>query len=52
MRGPSLDTRHTVIDTDLGPVTLAARGRPLVGLHCADHVRRPPGRPSVPRTER
>ncbi len=27
-RGPTMDTRHTVIDSGLGPLTVVARGRP------------------------
>ncbi|MFH9294107.1 methylated-DNA--[protein]-cysteine S-methyltransferase [Streptomyces sp. NPDC017520] len=36
-----MDTRHTVIDSGLGPLTVVARGQALCGLYFADHVRRP-----------
>lgn len=36
-----MHTRHTVIDTVLGPVTMVARGEALVGLYFEEHVRRP-----------
>ncbi|MFB7517310.1 methylated-DNA--[protein]-cysteine S-methyltransferase [Streptomyces sp. NPDC056144] len=36
-----MDIRHTVIPTDLGPVTVVARDRALVGLYFAEHTRRP-----------
>ncbi len=40
-RGPTMDTRHTVIDSGLGPLTVVARGQALTGLYFTDHVRRP-----------
>ncbi|MEV7271814.1 methylated-DNA--[protein]-cysteine S-methyltransferase [Streptomyces bacillaris] len=36
-----MDTRHTVVDSGLGPLTVVARGQALTGLYFTDHVRRP-----------
>ncbi|WP_033295900.1 methylated-DNA--[protein]-cysteine S-methyltransferase [Amycolatopsis jejuensis] len=36
-----METRHTVVDTLLGPVTLVATGEAITGLYFRHHVRRP-----------
>lgn len=36
-----MNARHTVIDTDLGPITLVANGEAVVGLYFDRHTRRP-----------
>lgn len=36
-----MSTRHIVIETDLGPVTLVAKGEAITGLYFSHHVRRP-----------
>ncbi|MBB1242902.1 methylated-DNA--[protein]-cysteine S-methyltransferase [Streptomyces durbertensis] len=36
-----MDTRHTVVDTDLGALTVVAGERALTGLYFAEHARRP-----------
>lgn len=37
-----MDTRHLMIETDLGPITLVARDEAITGLYFRHHVRRPP----------
>ncbi|MGW1624254.1 methylated-DNA--[protein]-cysteine S-methyltransferase [Streptomyces sp. NPDC002172] len=37
-----MSTRHIVVETRLGPVTLVARGGTIAGLYFRHHVRRPP----------
>jgi methylated-DNA-[protein]-cysteine S-methyltransferase len=34
-------TRHTVVDTTLGPITIVATNATITGLYFAHHVRRP-----------
>lgn len=36
-----MSTRHLVIETRLGPVTLVAKGEAITGLYFRHHVRRP-----------
>jgi methylated-DNA-[protein]-cysteine S-methyltransferase len=36
-----MNTRHAVIDSDLGPLTIVARGGAVTGLYFAHHIRRP-----------
>lgn len=36
-----MNTRHIVIDTNLGPITLVARDATVVGLYFRHHIRRP-----------
>jgi methylated-DNA-[protein]-cysteine S-methyltransferase len=36
-----MSTRHTVVDTELGPITLVARGAAVTGLYFREHTRRP-----------
>ncbi|MEV7238942.1 methylated-DNA--[protein]-cysteine S-methyltransferase [Streptomyces sp. NPDC051020] len=36
-----MNTRNTVVDTTLGPVTIVAAGDAVTGLYFAHHVRRP-----------
>ncbi|MGH8861051.1 MAG: methylated-DNA--[protein]-cysteine S-methyltransferase [Jatrophihabitantaceae bacterium] len=36
-----MDTRHIVVDTDLGPITLVAWDAAVVGLYYRHHIRRP-----------
>jgi methylated-DNA-[protein]-cysteine S-methyltransferase len=36
-----MSTRHIVIETGLGPVTLVAKGEAVTGLYFSRHVRRP-----------
>lgn len=38
-----MSIRHTVVETDLGPITLVATGAAVTGLYFRDHVRRPGG---------
>ncbi|MFB7496500.1 methylated-DNA--[protein]-cysteine S-methyltransferase [Streptomyces sp. NPDC056161] len=37
-----MSTRHLVIETRLGPVTLVAKGETITGLYFGRHARRPP----------
>ncbi|MEU8760146.1 methylated-DNA--[protein]-cysteine S-methyltransferase [Streptomyces sp. NPDC048659] len=37
-----MNTRHTVVDTHLGPVTIVAKDETITGLYFRHHVRRPP----------
>jgi methylated-DNA-[protein]-cysteine S-methyltransferase len=37
-----MNTRHAVVQTSLGPITLVATGAALTGLYFRNHVRRPP----------
>jgi methylated-DNA-[protein]-cysteine S-methyltransferase len=41
MEGTAMNTRHAVVDTTLGPVTLVASGAQVTGLYFAHHTRRP-----------
>ncbi|MEV4622357.1 methylated-DNA--[protein]-cysteine S-methyltransferase [Asanoa sp. NPDC049573] len=36
-----MDTRHVVVDSDLGPITIVARGAAVTGVYFRQHVRRP-----------
>lgn len=36
-----MNTRHAVVDTTLGPVTIVAGGAAIRGLYFAHHIRRP-----------
>ncbi|GIH14928.1 methylated-DNA--[protein]-cysteine S-methyltransferase [Rugosimonospora africana] len=36
-----MNTRHTVTDTDLGPITIVATGDAITGLYFDRHARRP-----------
>ena len=36
-----MNTRHAVVDTPLGPVTIVATGAAITGLFFAHHIRRP-----------
>ncbi|GAA1017532.1 methylated-DNA--protein-cysteine methyltransferase [Acrocarpospora pleiomorpha] len=36
-----MDTRHTVVDSDFGPVTIVARDEAVTGLYFRHHIRRP-----------
>ncbi|MEV4094219.1 methylated-DNA--[protein]-cysteine S-methyltransferase [Streptosporangium saharense] len=36
-----MNTRHTVVDTTLGPVTIVAEGDAVTGLYFQHHIRRP-----------
>ncbi|MER7212081.1 methylated-DNA--[protein]-cysteine S-methyltransferase [Streptosporangium sp. NPDC000239] len=36
-----MNTRHTVVDTTLGPVTIVAEGDAVTGLYFQHHTRRP-----------
>jgi len=36
-----MSTRHVVVDTTLGPITIAATGEVITGLYFAEHARRP-----------
>lgn len=36
-----MNTRHIVVDTDVGPITLVARDGAVAGLYFRHHVRRP-----------
>ncbi len=36
-----MSTRHIVIETSLGPITLVAKGETIAGLYFSHHVRRP-----------
>ncbi|MGW1260107.1 methylated-DNA--[protein]-cysteine S-methyltransferase [Streptomyces sp. NPDC002513] len=36
-----MSTRHIVIETHLGPITLVAKGETIAGLYFRHHVRRP-----------
>ncbi len=44
-----MSTRHTVVDTDLGPVTIVADGDAITGLYFDRHARRPPRETFGPR---
>jgi len=49
-----MSTRHTVVETTLGPITVVAHGEAVTGLYFDDHVRRPPESsfgPAVPAEE-
>ncbi|MFB7484668.1 methylated-DNA--[protein]-cysteine S-methyltransferase [Streptomyces anulatus] len=37
-----MSTRHVVIETGLGPITIVAMGEAITGLYFRRHVRRPP----------
>lgn len=37
-----MSTRHVVIETYLGPITIVAKGEAIAGLYFRHHVRRPP----------
>ncbi|AUH39133.1 methylated-DNA--[protein]-cysteine S-methyltransferase [Streptomyces sp. CMB-StM0423] len=37
-----MGTRHVAIDTQLGPVTIVAKGEAIAGLYFRHHIRRPP----------
>lgn len=36
-----MSTRHTVVGTDLGPITIVAEGDAVTGLYFRHHIRRP-----------
>ncbi|CAM2909413.1 methylated-DNA--[protein]-cysteine S-methyltransferase [Skermania piniformis] len=36
-----MDTRHVLVDTTLGPVTIVASGDAITGLYFRHHIRRP-----------
>jgi methylated-DNA-[protein]-cysteine S-methyltransferase len=36
-----MSTRHVVVDTRIGPITIVANGEAISGLYFADHSRRP-----------
>ena len=36
-----MTTRHTLLDTTLGPITLVARDDAVTGLYFRHHIRRP-----------
>ncbi|WP_280306900.1 methylated-DNA--[protein]-cysteine S-methyltransferase [Nocardia neocaledoniensis] len=36
-----MSIRHTVVETDLGPITLVATGAAVTGLYFRHHIRRP-----------
>ncbi len=36
-----MNTRHTVVDTEFGPVTLIAKDQAVTGLYFRHHIRRP-----------
>jgi len=36
-----MSTRHAVVDTTLGPITIVATGQAITGLYFAQHIRRP-----------
>ncbi len=38
-----MSTRHVVVDTTLGPITITATGEAITGLYFAEHIRRPRG---------
>ena len=38
-----MSTRHVIVDTTLGPITIAATGEAISGLYFAEHARRPGG---------
>jgi methylated-DNA-[protein]-cysteine S-methyltransferase len=44
-----MSTRHAVVDTTLGPITIVAAGKAITGLYFARHIRRPGGEMLGPR---
>ena len=36
-----MSTRHIVVDSDLGPMTIVANGKAITGLYFRQHIRRP-----------
>jgi methylated-DNA-[protein]-cysteine S-methyltransferase len=36
-----MSTRHAVVDTTMGPITIVASGAAITGLYFAQHIRRP-----------
>jgi methylated-DNA-[protein]-cysteine S-methyltransferase len=49
-----MSTRHTVVDTTLGEITIVATGEAIIGLYFAEHIRRPSSTtfgPRIPMSE-
>lgn len=44
-----MNTRHVVLDTTLGPITVVATGEAVTGLYFEKHTRRPPAGSLGPR---
>ena len=44
-----MSTRHAVVETTLGPITIVATGKAITGLYFARHIRRPDGETLGPR---